>query len=614
MLATGRTFSSAAIALLALTLAACESPAEPRTTVDPCLIARPDFGVAGQADIDLFAYDTNAPLNLEKVVEDTVRDVEISEISFDSPRGGRVTGLLFDPITRAGPNPGVVLMHPMPGDARLMTNEAQELAQFGAVVIAIDAPFARRGGPTLQFTTQDRDEQVQLIVDLQRAVDVLLAHPTVDAERIAFQGAGYGGAMGALLVGIDHRFEAAVLRTPYGGLVTRYTGPEADELAELDCETRAAWLAAMTPIEPIRFVGHASNTRLLLQAGQSDNNVPVSDVTALQAAAPQPKTVMWYAAGHGLNPQAATDRLNWLHEVVSLEPGACTFNRPAFGVASEAERALFAYDVNAPLDLQKTSMDTAFGVATSTIRYASPDGGMVTGYMFEPVGRTGARPGIILLHGLPGNAQQQMPLGQALSSAGAVVVAINAPFARRGAATLAGAIQFTVQDRAEQIQLIKDLQRAVDVLREHPAVDDERIAFHGVSYGGAMGALFAGIERRIRTAVLMVPDGGLVTHFTQPQYAAVTDALSCPSRIAWMRGMKQIEPIRYVAYAAGTPLLLQNGRYDLLVSESDAEALHAAVPEPSTIQWFNEGHGLNQEALLERHEWLHEQIGIDPMP
>jgi uncharacterized protein len=88
---------------------------------------------------------------------------------------------------------------------------AQVLAQFGGVVIAIDAPFARRGGSPIQFTTEDRTEQIQLIKDLQRAVDVLRAMPNVDDERIAYAGFSYGGAMGALFVGVERRLKAAVL-------------------------------------------------------------------------------------------------------------------------------------------------------------------------------------------------------------------------------------------------------------------------------------------------------------------------------------------------------------------------------------------------------------------
>ena len=318
------------IALLVLIMAACGgsaaepniAPNEPSLVVDSCAVTRPDFGgAASAADRGLFAYDVNAPLNLQKVVESTNGGVEISAISFSSPDGGSVTGLLFDPVTRSSLRPGIVLMHGMPGTARGMAPYAQLIAQFGAVVIAIDAPFARRGGEPVRLTPEDRTEQIQLIKDLQRAVDVLRARRNVDGARIAYVGISYGGAMGALFAGIERRLKAAVLVVGDGGLVSHFTGPEdSNFMASVSCVTRLNWFRAMGPIEPIRFIPHASPTSLLLQSGRSDNLVPAADAEALHAAAPDPKTVRWYAAGHGLNQQAVLDRHDWLHQTIGLDP------------------------------------------------------------------------------------------------------------------------------------------------------------------------------------------------------------------------------------------------------------------------------------------------------
>jgi dienelactone hydrolase len=296
-------------------------PTGPNAVADSCVVARPNFGpVATEADRALFAYDVNAPLNLQKTAAYTKNGVEASAISFSSPDGGSVTGLLFDPVTRSSLRPGIVLMHGMPGDARNMAGVAQLLAEHGAVAIAIDAPFARRGGSPVQFSTQDRAEQIQLIKDLQRAVDVLRAQPNVDDERLAYLGISYGGAMGALFVGIERRIKAAVLVVGDGGLVSHYTGPEDfNYMSSLSCATRVNWFRAMVPIEPIRFIPHAPPTALLLQSGRSDVLVPAADAEALHAAAPASTTIRWYNAGHGLNQQASFDRMDWLHEKIGLD-------------------------------------------------------------------------------------------------------------------------------------------------------------------------------------------------------------------------------------------------------------------------------------------------------
>jgi uncharacterized protein len=292
-----------------------------RVYSDSCGGARPDFGVATAADRNLYSYDVNAPLNLQKTFESTVSGVEVSDVSFSSPDGGLVTGVMWDPVTRSGMRPGIVLMHGHPSKARdpFMMSVAQNYAAYGAVVVSIDAPFARRAGGSMTLLPQDSAEQVQVIRDLQRAVDVLRSRPNVDDDRIAFVGFSWGGATGALFVGIERRLKAAALVVGHPGQVSHATGPGGfKNISSLPCARRVAWIRAMAPVEPIRFVRHA-NIPLLLQNGTFDEFIPGYEAAELHAAAPEPKTILWYAAGHNLNQQAVIDRLNWLREKIGLE-------------------------------------------------------------------------------------------------------------------------------------------------------------------------------------------------------------------------------------------------------------------------------------------------------
>ena len=292
-----------------------------RVYSDSCGGARPDFGVATAEDRNRYGYDVNAPLNLQKTVSYTGNGVEVSSISYSSPDGGVVTGLMWDPVTRSGLRPGMVLMHGHPSNASAMTGIAQNYAQYGAVVIAIDAPFARRAdGPVgMTLLPKDSAEQVQVIKDLQRAVDVLRSRPNVDDERIAYVGFSWGGATGALFVGIERRLKAAALVVGHPGQVSHATGPEGfKNISPLPCARRVAWIRAMAPTEPIRFVRHA-NVPLLLQNGRFDEFIPGYEAAELHAAAPQPNTVLWYSAGHNLNQQAVFDRHAWLVEQIGLD-------------------------------------------------------------------------------------------------------------------------------------------------------------------------------------------------------------------------------------------------------------------------------------------------------
>jgi dienelactone hydrolase len=326
--------------LAVLFLSACGGGAGEKITdpivgqppADTCAVARPDFGgPATAADRALFAYDADAPLNLQQSV-DSIRDgVEFSSISYDSPAGGSATGIMYLPVGRSGPRPGVVVMHgstspsgPVQG-ARAAQFMMLELAERGAVAIGIDAPYARRSGlssPRLPLEMRDRAEHIQLMQDLQRAVDVLLARGDVDPARLGFAGYSHGAMIGVAFAGIERRLKAAAIVAGYGGNVTAVTNTVLlPQLAAFSsCAARNAWLRDNVPIEPIRFISGAAPTALLFQIGRFDPFVLPEDAQAAFDAASSPKEVLYYDSGHALPPQAALDRLDWLATHIGIDP------------------------------------------------------------------------------------------------------------------------------------------------------------------------------------------------------------------------------------------------------------------------------------------------------
>jgi hypothetical protein len=107
-----------------------------------CAIA---LGGCGAGQRDPFAYDAGASLNVRVGSSYVHGGVRISEISYASPKGGRVPALLFVPSGR-GPFAGLIVQHGAPGNKEVSAFDAEDLAGLGAVVVAIDAPFARRSG------------------------------------------------------------------------------------------------------------------------------------------------------------------------------------------------------------------------------------------------------------------------------------------------------------------------------------------------------------------------------------------------------------------------------------------------------------------------------------
>ena len=269
----------------------------------------------------IFDYDAGAPLDLQVLYSRQRNGLTIQEITYASPKGGRVSGTLIVP-DGPGPFAGILLMHGMPGNHSVTLKEAQALAGRGAVTLSIDAPFSRSGraGEPIQLTRQDRDDQVQLIIDWRRGVDLLLSRKDVDPERIAYTGQSYGGAMGGLLAGVEKRIRAFALVVGDGGLVSHIKAGDGspNPLRRLSRKEQERWLAQMEPIEPLHWVGRAAPARLLFQNGRRDRLVPPASAKAYQAAGSEPKKILWYDADHFLNDRATRDRHLWLAEQVGI--------------------------------------------------------------------------------------------------------------------------------------------------------------------------------------------------------------------------------------------------------------------------------------------------------
>ena len=269
---------------------------------------------------------------------------------------------------------------------------------------------------------------------------------------------------------------------------------------------------------------------------------------------------------------------------------------------------LFDYDAEAPLAITEESVQQEEGYTVHDIHFPSPKDGDVPAYLIVPEGQ-GPFAGILLMHGSSGSRDSMLPLAKDLVHTGAVVLTISAPSARIPGTDW---ITFTPLDREEQIQLMVDLRRGVDLLTTHARVDPSRIGYVGYSYGAAMGGLLAGLEPRIKAYGLMVGDGGLVNHFTDEAGPIGGFEQFDPAiRERWLEAMEPIEPIYYVGHASPSALFFQNARYDRLVTEEDALAYQAAGSEPKKVEWYESGHGLPEQAFVDMVDWLAEQIGID---
>src|SRR5918911_698200 len=202
--------------------------------------------------VRMFDYNQKAPLDVQENKVEDKGGVEVHDITYASPKGGRVTAYLVVPAGK-GPFAGLVFMHWGFGYRSSFLAEALLMARTGAVSLLIDAPYNRPPQWRHDFDASkpevNRDVYVQTVVDLRRGVDLLTSRADVDASRLGFVGLSLGAHMGGILSGVEKRIKALVLMGGLPTLTERLRQNNAGGKFNHDIEV-------LSPIDPIHYVSH----------------------------------------------------------------------------------------------------------------------------------------------------------------------------------------------------------------------------------------------------------------------------------------------------------------------------------------------------------------------
>jgi dienelactone hydrolase len=258
---------------------------------------------------------------------ETRGDVVIQDLSYASPKGGRVPAYLVVPAGK-GPFAAVLWGHwywensPMKS-RRQFLDEAVVLARSGVVSLLTDGPVARRGFTPDKTPLNEKQfvDLVQQVVDMRRGADLLLARPEVDPRRLAFVGHSYNAAVGAILAGVDRRFKAFVLMA----------GALSDQVDLKSAEYRRyrdkvgpvrfdAFLSAHAWADPGLYVAKAAPAAVFLQYAAQEDYLTPARAKEYAANVSEPKRLKIYDAPHALNAEARRDRIAFLSEVLGLKP------------------------------------------------------------------------------------------------------------------------------------------------------------------------------------------------------------------------------------------------------------------------------------------------------
>jgi dienelactone hydrolase len=273
-----------------------------------------------------FNYDQKASLDIQETGVEKRGSVEVHDISYASPKGGRVPAYLVVPAGK-GPFAAVIWGHwYMEGsefrNRKEFLAEAVALAPAGVVSLLIDGPIARPGyvpdsSPLNEKQVTDR---VQAIVDMRRGADLLVSRSDVDARRLAYVGHSYNAETGAFLSGIDRRFKAFVLMA--GSLSDQITiqAPEMQAYRrQVGPEKFDAFLAKYDWLDQGKYVSHAAPAMLFLQYATQERFLNAERDREYAAVASEPKRFKLYDAPHALNAEARRDRVAFLREQLKLK-------------------------------------------------------------------------------------------------------------------------------------------------------------------------------------------------------------------------------------------------------------------------------------------------------
>lgn len=266
--------------------------------------------------------------------------------------------------------------------------------------------------------------------------------------------------------------------------------------------------------------------------------------------------------------------------------------------------AFFDYDSHAPFPVTEKPDGSDGDIRISVITYPSPVvtpyavNNTVTAYLFLPPG-PGPHPAMVVLHEWnAGSTQTAFRLCRVIAQAQVAALMVVEPYSlnRRpnnphppDAEILSGN---PIQMRDALRQAVLDARRGLDYLSRRPDIDPQRLGVSGISLGGILSGLVAGVDSRVK--VVLTADGGsdfargfwngLLTFRFQGEirrrgytFESFQDTMAPVEASHWLHGFDPANALMF------------NGRYDLVVGPEQAKRLAEALGG-TRIVWANTGH------------------------
>lgn len=163
--------------------------------------------------IALFDYDNTVDLDIREVGVEQRGSVTIRDITFVGvPGRDPVKAYLVVPEgseLSAGILWGHWLGHHT-SDRNQYLDEAVALAPKGVVSLLINTMWAEPSWYENRVLEEDYKNSIQQVIEIRRAMDLLMSHQNVDTVRIGFVGHDYSGMYGSIAAGVEPRAKTYV--------------------------------------------------------------------------------------------------------------------------------------------------------------------------------------------------------------------------------------------------------------------------------------------------------------------------------------------------------------------------------------------------------------------
>ncbi len=282
-------------------------------------------------------------------------------------------------------------------------------------------------------------------------------------------------------------------------------------------------------------------------------------------------------------------------------PGACAQSSTL--PLTPRDPAYFHYDAHAPFAAVETPQPSPAGMRIVRVTFPSPApspvavNNTVTGFLFLPPG-AGPHPAMLVLHEwLPVNLNDEFTLCEGIARNHIAAFLMVEPYSlmRRPQPRVPyrEIMSGNVPLMKEALrQCVLDSRRSFDYLSRRPDIDPHRLGVSGISLGGVLAPLIAGVDKRAKVLLTFVGGAdvggevwenimfkGFRPEFRREGYNedTVRIALADFDAARWLRGFDPHNALQF------------NGRYDTFVTPSKAKLLSRDLGGAPII-WSNTGH------------------------